>query len=311
MPVGSQLFETAVDEERVVSLGPHQLTLGKGTRLTVSRNGDAADTEIKLAHGTVFCDVAPLSPGGSFRILAGDTVVSVLGTSFLVSFDGDARLQVAVMKGRVRVQHGSETRLLEAGDTLSLPADEPAVVPENVPVASGSVRETGTGRDRIRPSADFDSWRAMISAGRHEEAAAGIRTYLTAEPSDDRARMLLAGVERRQGRHVDALASYDQVIANRSSHLVHQARYLCAEISRTGLGDHERAIGYYDAYLKHAPADAVNRPEAELHLSESLLATGRTAQARAHLENISRQYGRTPVADRARALLEKIATPRP
>ena len=84
----------------------------------------AGAREINLIEGAAFFEVES-DPSSPFRVRAGDSVTTVLGTAFEVRRTGDAE-QVAVQHGRVQVEAGSSlpssSSELRAGEWLRLGA---------------------------------------------------------------------------------------------------------------------------------------------------------------------------------------------
>jgi TolA-binding protein len=107
------------------------------------------------------------------------------------------------------------------------------------------------------------------------------------------------------GRYKEAVVSYKQIFTAADSDVANRARYLAGEISQSKLGDYTAAVSLFDAYLNNAPEGAPNRAEAKLRLAESLLRLGDRARARSVLGQIISEYGRTPIANRAREILDQ------
>lgn len=112
---------TATGETRTMQLADgSRLRLGPESAVAVDFSPDTR--RVTLIKGQAFFDVAP-DPGRPFRVTAGETSATVLGTAFAVSMaSGGAR--VAVSEGRVRVEDASTappTRVdLTPGDWLNV-----------------------------------------------------------------------------------------------------------------------------------------------------------------------------------------------
>lgn len=106
------------------------ITLDSGDRVTLdaaSALSDVSDIQtrrIELLSGAAFFDVE--KDRRAFIVEAGSIQVSVLGTAFDVSRNGDAVI-ITVAEGRVRVEHALETWELSAGDRLFVRDEAPAV----------------------------------------------------------------------------------------------------------------------------------------------------------------------------------------
>jgi transmembrane sensor len=78
------------------------------------------DRRVDLLKGEAFFSVAR-DPAHPFRIVAGDAIVTVLGTAFDVRLDGQGTA-IAVAQGKVRVEHsrvaGAFSRELDPGDWI-------------------------------------------------------------------------------------------------------------------------------------------------------------------------------------------------
>jgi len=152
----------------------------------------------------------------------------------------------------------------------------------------------------------MDAWRALILNGQADLADAQMRDWLARHPGDGEVLMLRGNSLRRQSKYEEALQVYEAVIEKGSAENRSTACYLAGDIAGRHLRHHALAIGYFETYLAHAPADAPNRAEAALRLSDALAATGRTADARRRLEDIIATFGRTPVANEARKRLAAL-----
>lgn len=71
-------------------------------------------------RGAVSFSVEPLSPGETFAVRAGDTLVEVVGTAFRV--EANQRTRVVVTEGTVRVTHRGVVNYVRAGELWNEPA---------------------------------------------------------------------------------------------------------------------------------------------------------------------------------------------
>ena len=97
----ANVFATSIGENRTVTLQDgSRITLGGNTRIEVALSETARS--IELARGEAFFAVAK-DPDRPFRVRAGDTAVTAIGTQFNVRRDSD-RAVVTVTEGRVVVE---------------------------------------------------------------------------------------------------------------------------------------------------------------------------------------------------------------
>lgn len=87
-----------------------RVTLAPGTALDVDFPGDGS-RRATIRRGEVLFDVAH-DPARPFAVRSGEGETTVLGTAFSVKRSGGLT-RVAVLRGRVEVRSGSETRILE------------------------------------------------------------------------------------------------------------------------------------------------------------------------------------------------------
>jgi Fe2+-dicitrate sensor, membrane component len=127
---------TATAEVRAVRLEDGSMVhLGPGSALDVAFAG--GERRVRLLDGEAFFEVVP-DPDRPFRVEAGGTEATVLGTAFDVRL-GSGGTTVAVRHGRVRVDGGPASERLEAGDWVRM--------------GSGGTAERG-----VVPPAEVASW---------------------------------------------------------------------------------------------------------------------------------------------------------
>ncbi len=90
------------------------------------------DQIVRLREGTLTVTVAPLAPGGRFRVIVGDAEVEVHGTAFDVTAHDDRLLEVRVLRGRVAVRPARQ------GEVMVLPGETCTVPPRPAPAASAT-----------------------------------------------------------------------------------------------------------------------------------------------------------------------------
>jgi transmembrane sensor len=112
---------TAEVSSRTLRLDDHStVMLNKGSAVEVRFTAEGRDLE--LPQGEAFFLVAP-DPAKPFRVRAGDALVEVLGTAFLISRNSD-HTDVLVTQGRVAVSYGpSHKAEVDAGSGLRIQHD--------------------------------------------------------------------------------------------------------------------------------------------------------------------------------------------
>lgn len=110
---GMDLVATSAVRAGGLAGGAVQLTLGPGSALLRLPDAAGGVPVLDLERGVVAVDVTPGAVPG-LRLLAGPVQVEVLGTSFVVTREGD-EVTVSVARGRVLLTHGDLERQLSAG----------------------------------------------------------------------------------------------------------------------------------------------------------------------------------------------------
>ena len=174
-----------------------------GTDLVVASVTDSR-VSMRLNDGSARFEVTP-DRTREFEVVAGDVTVTVLGTVFDVTRDGDD-VRVDVTRGRVRVDGPHGSTLLTNGMSSDFPAaqatlDEEAVAPTPEPARKKT--------PRAKKSPD---WRSLAERGDFGKAAKLLRKKGTRVPNDVDALMLAADSMRLSGRPGDALGYLDRVV---------------------------------------------------------------------------------------------------
>lgn len=104
-----KVLSVPLTDGSVVSLSPHS---------AVAVSFKAGQRNIRLLRGEAFFDVSP-DPSRPFKVQAGKSETTVLGTAFDVRLLGDGA-EIAVEHGLVQVGFGSDRRRLGAGDWIRL-----------------------------------------------------------------------------------------------------------------------------------------------------------------------------------------------
>jgi hypothetical protein len=131
----------AGDAPSSISFGDAHIALAAHSALVMSR--EVGSPSVLLERGTATFAVAPRADRPPFIVRAGDTVVRVIGTRFLVARN-DERITVRVEHGLVDVQFRGTTRRVGANqtwtsdhpETIALAETEPAQPPIAAPRTS-------------------------------------------------------------------------------------------------------------------------------------------------------------------------------
>ena len=136
-PVAAQVaqavvYETAVGGQRSVALDDGSvLSLNTGSSVAVEMHADSR--ELRLLRGEVHFTVAH-DASRPFRVSAGGRIVQAVGTAFDVRLHPEAKLEVIVTEGRVRVSQGAAggdaaiAERLDRGQSLVVDASGRALV---------------------------------------------------------------------------------------------------------------------------------------------------------------------------------------
>ena len=333
------VIEAPVNGRILASLKEDRLGIDSSSKLRVSHVGPDR-TEILLNQGTTAFEISPRLGDSRFLVKAGGVSVEVIGTRFSIAMDEDNAVTVCVGRGkvsvfseewRVELKAGSSmtvsqgvaspptsasdremevlTRLLS--DDIVRPADHVGDTAEPTPSTIASPLDTpkmteGPKRS-VSPQRNIEKWKSLIIDGKVRKAEHEIGDYLMSVPRDSEALMLLATCQKKQARYRKAVASYKRVLASTEKKYSNRARYFAGELSFSKLRDFKGAVELFEDYLRHASPATPNRAEARLMLAEALLGIGADVRAKRVLTEIVVDYGRTPIANRARALANQLS----
>ncbi len=160
---------------------------------------------MRLGAGSARFEVTP-DRTREFEVVSGDVTVTVLGTVFDVSREGD-EVRVDVTRGRVRVAGPHGEKILTKGMSVEVPATaQQAALEEPTKKADPKPKAR---KPRVKKSAD---WRTLAEKGDFGKAAKILRKKSTKVPNDVDALMLAADSMRMSGRPSDALGYLDRVV---------------------------------------------------------------------------------------------------
>lgn len=258
-------------------------------------------------HGAWF-DVTPSRK--TVRVEAGDVVVEVLGTRFLVE-RVEARVHVVVERGVVRVSSRGVVRTLETGASGWFP-EEPAVeapkpvepAPEVVPAPVEPPEEpTKTVESPRRPTKrkpvmkEDTTWRVLAQSGDFDAAWRAMKT--APAPRDEPAELLLAADVARLSRHPEeALAPLRRVLeAHAKDPRAPLAAFTLGRVLLDDLGRPKEAAVAFERARWLAP----EAPLAEDALAREVEALSRaqSPEAKARAETFVQRY---PSSARLRAV---------
>jgi transmembrane sensor len=135
-----QSYATQIGETRVVPLGDGSvITLNTNSRVTV--NYTKSIREIHLLEGEALFDVAK-NKRRPFVVVAGDTQVRAVGTSFTVKFLPDRPLLVLVQEGTVELKRPD----IPQAPPVRVSVNSKAVAPDDAPIKSEQVEPVEISR---------------------------------------------------------------------------------------------------------------------------------------------------------------------
>jgi TolA-binding protein len=339
VPAGpDRLIEAPKNGRVLATMGQDRFGLSGLGEIRVTKI-TSEQTAIRLIRGGAAFSVSPRIRNARFIVTAGEVTVEVVGTRFAVAIDDTQSVTVWVQEGTVlvlaenrRIPLKEGTSITVRGGVASPPtpagAEEmetlTALLKEEVSgtddrngeeVNSLSEREISSIREPrapasppkpLRPQKNVDAWRDLILGGEVQEAEQEIRAFLKKSPEDADSLMLLATCQKRRNQYKDAVETYKRIVVSGDESVANRARYLAAELSYSELNDLNNAVALIDDYLKYSPQSTPNRADARLMQAKALLGMGEQVRAERVLEEIVADYGRTPIANRARELLAEL-----
>ncbi len=122
------LVTTPVGGSSRFTLDDVVIDAGSDTAVSVARPTEDSTT-LTLLRGVVDCEVPPRGDRPAFRVIAGDTIVEVVGTRFSVTRFAD-RVRVDVTHGLVAVVVDGERHMVAAGESWASAAWTAATAPQ-------------------------------------------------------------------------------------------------------------------------------------------------------------------------------------
>lgn len=212
-PAMGTVTQQEVSREVVLRDGSIARLIGENSAVRVDKD-EPAFVSLTLLSGGAHFDVTH-NEQRAFHVLAGDVVVEVVGTIFRVEYTADLAIRVSVDRGRVKVQQGSRTAEVAAGDSIVFPGG-PSVAAKD-PAAAGNADDSPpspSGASSADPART--RWRALARDGQYEAAydafnREGAAALLPDEPG---ALLLAADVARLSGHPADAVAPLRKLVAH-------------------------------------------------------------------------------------------------
>jgi hypothetical protein len=192
--------------------------VGGDSRVEIDR-GDEGATTLRLARGSIVCDVTPRAGRPPFRVVAGDVSVEVIGTRFTVEHHPGERdpVRVTVERGVVRVRSAQGERLLSASarwPEVAVAPPAPAAAAERAPPRAPEPAPPAAAA----PPAPTSRRGAFLGAQRLEarDVAAAVRAYRELADGRDSWAALslysLAEAEAARGRVDATIAAIDEYL---------------------------------------------------------------------------------------------------
>lgn len=156
-----------------------------------------ATDALRLSFGSIRCQCP--QPGTELRVETPSSTITDLGTEFAVSVESGARTRVGVIKGKVRIDTSGASRLIAAGEALSIDRD------------GRTAEDIGFWKDEARKAALIPFDEQAFAAGRNElqaasfELATDVSTSTDALPSAKSNGNFLFGPWKGTAGHVDLI----------------------------------------------------------------------------------------------------------
>lgn len=338
-----RMHETASapsDARLLFRVGSDEMGLDVAGRIQIDEASNNV-MRVRLKTGTIACQVAHRGIEGQFVVLHGDFRVAVVGTRFSVRSDAEHLLLVSVIDGEVKVTGPNQlVETVRAGQTLRIvPNHQPRreslsdeargkinyllsadvgdapkhlvqhvathVTPQQDDVMSEARLSSKHGKHASADAENLLDWQEMVIEGQYPQAEKALKKHLQRYPKDADAWWLLATCRRKAGNWQGAVNAYDAVIRTAGTSRKDKARFRVATILQEKLGNHSKALTYLEAYLHTARFSKPLRAEALTRQAVSYLSVGQKTRAIRVLETVVADYGDSPVASKAKRLLQQ------
>ncbi len=209
----------------VAPASPDLLHMEDGTVVTATTSGAQVEpievaphsVAVRLASGGARFSVTP-NPERTFRVVAKNVTVTVLGTVFTVDLEAGG-VRVGVERGKVHVAWPSGDRVLAVGERM-LVRDEPepalsSPIPADAtpPPDAAATPMARTGRNAVHSPSE-PSWRALADEGAYARAFARMDAEGPSAVHDEPGDLLLAADVARLGGHPEkAVPPLERVVS--------------------------------------------------------------------------------------------------
>jgi transmembrane sensor len=244
---------------------------------------------VRVESGRARFSVTP-NPDRIFRVTAGNTSVTVLGTVFSVGIEPSG-VRVAVERGRVHVAWPTGERDLGVGEVALVAPEEAAPPPPAAPSALAPPEHASRGSSGGPAVVPGPSWRELAEEGDYGASYSRMMAEGPSAVRDDPGDLLLAADVARLGGHPErAIAPLERVVASHSADS--RAPLAAFTLGRTLLDQlgkpHEAAQAFATA-RRLAPRGAIAE-DALAREIESWSRAGDTSRARERAEAYLRAY---------------------
>lgn len=158
---------------------------------------------------------------------------------------------------------------------------------------------------KMENEGDLALWREWVLNGRAAEARTAMERHLSQNPTDAETWALLADCRRKGGSWHSAISAYERVRTHGSLKESSHATFMMATIHQKHLGNHVRAIELFSDYKHSEGVSRESRDLTDVHIARSMIAVGRTLEAKTLLEAVVARQGSSFVAANAKKLLQK------
>jgi len=302
------LAHARLEPQAVATRDAHQVRFGDGSIVQLLDESSVLDVgaaspsvvDVTLRSGSAEFEITP-NPKRQFIVHAGIADISVLGTHFLVTREGQ-RVRVAVTRGRVAVKLAGSARQLTAGESSWFPPAAPSseespetaassAAPNPIPVASAAASAAAP-----TPSASVDALssrrRFLDHAGRAEyrEAYSVLERAPEVVGNAPEDLMLAADAARFSNHPAQATRFLERVTREHAqSSAAPLAAFTLGRIYLSQVGQPAKAADAFALARKLAPAGSLAE-DALAREVEAAQVAGQPTRARELAEQYLRRY---------------------
>jgi ferric-dicitrate binding protein FerR (iron transport regulator)/TolA-binding protein len=301
-------------DELVIQAGIYRVRV-LGTRFSV-RHPRSGGLRVRVDEGRV----EVTSPGQRWIIDAGKSLeLGAEGRPTLVQRDGED-LEINRLLSPMRQDaHQPNERALETPATKAAGTTGAAAEVAGLDEFRGALKDTRASPAEVNsqpaapsprahpeepaaddtggPDLDFAGLRVRLARGEAAEVANILTDHLKEAPNSVIAWGLLATAHRKSGDYGAAIEAHRRVIAQGTKPEAERARYEAARMLQEMPGGQPEAVAFFEDLLSAPGALPGLQPEIRLHLSRSLRAIGRIAEADGLLQEIITRWPATAAAE--------------